>query len=136
MKTLKKQFKSFALILSMLILLQGCTVYKSASITLEEAAKSRSNVKITTNGNHIYEFSRVKFEEGEYYGYRKGSNKSGKYKIHLAKQNIKNAQLKDYRKSKTRTTISYGVLGAAVVGVLIGLGVKSFEKNCCFGSGN
>ena len=131
MKTSIKQ--TVALIFAALILFQGCTAYKSANVSLEEAVKRRTDVKITTNNNHIYTFSRVKFEEGEYYGYRNVNLKNnGKYKVHLVEENLDKIQLKDGKKSNTMTAISYGVLGAAVLGLLIGVGVKSFQKNCCF----
>ena len=119
-----------ALFLSALIFFQGCTVYKSANVTLEEAVMRRTDVKITTKNNRIYQFERLKFEEGLYYGYSKVDMKTnGKYKVHVIEDNVEKIQLIDHRKSKTMTTISYGVLGAAVLGVLIGVGVKNFEKN-------
>ena len=127
-----------AFFFSALLFFQGCTVYRSANITLEEAAKKRTDVKITTHDNHVYTFSKVKFEEGEYYGYRNVSLKNnGKYKVHVIEENVAKIQLKDGNKSNTMTNISYGVLGAAVLGILIAIGVKTFQNNCCgFGSGN
>ena len=46
-----KKFKTIALILSMLILLQGCTVYKSASVSLEQAALAQTKVKLETKSD-------------------------------------------------------------------------------------
>ncbi len=71
MKTLKKQFKSVALILSMLILLQGCTVYKSSSVSLEQAEQNQSKVKVITKNNKKLKFTRIGVEDGSYYGVKK-----------------------------------------------------------------
>ena len=91
-----------AFFFSALLFFQGCTVYRSANITLEEAAKKRTDVKITTHDNHVYTFSKVKFEEGEYYGYRNVSLKNnGKYKVHVIEENVAKIQLKDGNKSNT-----------------------------------
>jgi len=64
MKTLKKQFKSVALILSMLILFQGCTVYKSVPISLEQAVQNESKVKVETKDNRTMKFNRIGIENG------------------------------------------------------------------------
>lgn len=131
MKTHKKHLKIVALFFSVLIFFQGCTVYKSANVTLEEAVMLKTNVKITTKNNSIYQFERLKFEEGLYYGYSKVDLKtSGKYKVHVIEENVEKTQIKDGKKSNTNTAISYGILGAAVLGVLIGVVAKKVENTC------
>ena len=74
MKTLKKQFKSVALILSMLILFQGCTVYKSVPISLEQAVQNESIVRVKTKSNEKFKFDRIGVEDGSYYGVKKSNN--------------------------------------------------------------
>ena len=49
MKTVRKQIKLVALLLALLVLFQGCTVYKSTPISLERAAQNESKVKVKTN---------------------------------------------------------------------------------------
>ncbi len=68
MKTIKKQFKSIALVLSMLILFQGCTVYKSVPISLEQAVQNDSKVRIKINTNEKFKFNQIGMEDGNYYG--------------------------------------------------------------------
>ena len=71
MKTIKKQIKSVALILSMLILLQGCTVYKSTPITIEQVAIGEQKVKVITKHNTKLKFKKVVIENEKLYGVRK-----------------------------------------------------------------
>ena len=71
MKTIKKQLKSIALILSVLILFQGCTVYKSTPITIEQATKEEQKVKILTKNNVKLKFKRIVVENEKLYGVRK-----------------------------------------------------------------
>jgi hypothetical protein len=73
MRTIKKQFKSVALILSMLILLQGCTAYKSVSISLEQAVKNESKVRVKTKSNEKFRFNRIGMDNGNYYGVKKSN---------------------------------------------------------------
>jgi hypothetical protein len=68
MKTIKKEFKSIALIVGVLIFFQGCTVYKSASVTLDEAYKSQTKVKVKTKDNRTYKFKKLEFKDGQYVG--------------------------------------------------------------------
>ena len=71
MKTIKAYLKAVALLFSVLILFQGCTVYKKANITLEDAYKSKNRVKVTTNDNQKLKFKIIDFADGNYYGVEK-----------------------------------------------------------------
>ena len=52
MKTSTKHLKVVALIFSVVILFQSCvTVYKSGNVTLEEAVRADTKVRISTNDN-------------------------------------------------------------------------------------
>ena len=68
MKTINTQIKVIAFVLSVLILFQGCTVYKSTSVTLEEAVQEQRKVQITTVDNQTLKFKRIVKRNGEYYG--------------------------------------------------------------------
>ena len=46
MKAIKIHLKAVALFFSILIFFQGCTVYKSTSVTLEEAVRADTKVRI------------------------------------------------------------------------------------------
>ncbi|MGK0255042.1 MAG: hypothetical protein ACI9OE_002560, partial [Mariniflexile sp.] len=57
MKISTRQLKVVALFFSLLILFQGCvTVYKSANITLEEAVRADTKVRITTTDNQTIKY--------------------------------------------------------------------------------
>ena len=74
MKTLKKQIRPITLLLAFVILFQGCTVYKSVPISLEQAVQNESKVRVKTKNNEKYKFNRVGVENGNYYGVKKSNN--------------------------------------------------------------
>ena len=55
----------------MLILLQGCTVYKSTPITIEQVAIGEQKVKVITKHNTKLKFKKVVIENEKLYGVRK-----------------------------------------------------------------
>ena len=71
MKTSTRHLKVVALFFSVLILFQGCTVYKSVPISIEQAVQNESKVKIKTNNNKKLKFKRIEFANGIYYGVNK-----------------------------------------------------------------
>jgi hypothetical protein len=113
MKTIKQQIETLALILSMLILLQGCTVYKSASVTLDDAVNQELKTKIVTKSGEKLKFSRIGLEDGEYYGMHKDNHMM--FKIPIDKKYVKSIKIKD----KTLSTIL--TLGLPVVIIFSGL---------------
>lgn len=68
MKKIKTQIKLIAFVLSVLILFQGCTVYKSTSISLEEAVQLKRKVQISTIDNQKIKFKRIVKSDGKYFG--------------------------------------------------------------------
>jgi len=98
-----KKFKTIALILSMLILLQGCTAYKSASVSLEQAVLAQTKVKLETKSGEKLKFIRIGVENGNYYGVKKV--KGNIVKVPLETNYIKSVKLKDEFQS-TVTAIS------------------------------
>ena len=68
MKTIKTHLRTVALFFSILIFFQGCTVYKSANVTLEEAVRADTKVRIKTNDNQTLRFKNVGVENEYYYG--------------------------------------------------------------------
>lgn len=60
------------LMLSILILFQSCvTVYKSGSITLEEANDRHIKTKVVTKSGEKLKFKNIEFKNGIYYGIKK-----------------------------------------------------------------
>jgi hypothetical protein len=56
------------LLLSVMVLLHGCSVYYKKPITLEKAAQEGKPVKVETNYQKTYKFERIEYKEGKFYG--------------------------------------------------------------------
>ncbi len=129
MKTLKKQFKSVTLIVSMLILFQGCTVYKPTNVTLDEAVKSEVGVRVKTKENQTLKFKKIVFDDGQFYGIKK--NKGDLIKNQINEQEVKIVQLKNRKKS---SFMSIAVAVIATAGVIGAIEFVSFSNNFCMGN--
>ena len=68
MKTIKANFKLITKTLSILALLQSCTVYHSYTSSLDEAIVSENKVKIDLNQDDTYKFERLYRFENDIYG--------------------------------------------------------------------
>ena len=69
MKTLNKQLRPIAWLLAIMMIFQSCTVYKSTPVTLEDAVKANTKVKIEKlNGEKLKYFRIVQGNDGKYYG--------------------------------------------------------------------
>ncbi len=125
MKTIKIQLKVVALFFSVLILLQGCTVYKSASVTLDEAYRTTGKARVKTNDNITQTFIRIGVEDGEYYGVRKIKDK--KVKFPLDEKDIQNVRLKNYTLSTILTIVGVPiVVGGGLLLLLIATGDSGY----------
>jgi hypothetical protein len=118
MKAIKIHLRIIAISLSMLMLLEGCTVYKSAPVTLDEVSKSNNKVRIKTLNNKSLKFDRIVVTtDNKIYG--RSINKGEMNITPIDKDNIEKIQIKD----KTMSTIlsiaipvivSVGMLGIIV----------------------
>ena len=124
---MKTHLKAIALFLSVLIIFQGCTVYKSANVTLDEASKSEIKVKVRTKTNETIKFKRIGFENGHYYGVQNIYGDMIKTKIDEKK--VEKVQLKDKSLS---AVLSIGIplvlIGAVIVIVADGLTYNVFPN--------
>jgi len=68
MKTIKIHLKVVALFFSVLIFFQGCTVYKSAAVSLEEAVNANTVTKIKMTDDRTIRYEKVLLENDKYYG--------------------------------------------------------------------
>ncbi|WP_370479789.1 hypothetical protein [Tamlana flava] len=115
MKTLKIYLKAVALFLSALMILQSCTVYKSTPVTLDEAVKADTKVKIEKrNGEKLKYYKIVQGEDGNYYGDEKVNGLHNN--ILINGDEIEKIQIKD-KSTSTILTISIPVawLGIGIV---------------------
>jgi len=127
MKTIKIHLKIVAILISSMILLQGCTVYKSTTASLEDVSKSQIKAKILTTDNQTLKFKRIDFIDGNYIGVISDDmevNPEIEF-MPLDKNNIQSIKVKD----KTVSTILTVVIPIAVVGgvlVIIGSNVDPY----------
>lgn len=115
MKTLKKQLRPITWLLALVMLLQSCTVYKSTSITLDQAVQNESKVKVKTKSAENLKFKRIGVENGNYYGVKK--SKGEMVRIPLNENFISSVKEKD----KTLSTVLTVALPIAIIvgGLLI-----------------
>ena len=94
MKTTKWNIKSIAKVLAILMLFQSCvTVYKSGSLTLEEANDRYIKTKVVTISGEKLKFKNIEFKEGNYYGVKK--EKRQVIKIPLFQEAISEIKIKN-----------------------------------------
>ena len=113
MKTIKIHLKIVAFLIFSMILLQGCTVYKSTTVNLDEAYKSNTKAKVLTIDNQTLKFKRINLIDGKYYGISKNPSKFEN--MFLDKNNINSIKVKN----KTASTIINVGVPIVVVGGII-----------------
>ena len=98
----------------MLIFFQGCTLYNVCYLTLDEASKAETKVKVETKSGEKFKFKRIGIENGEYYGVKKV--KGDFVKVPLNKEIHNEVLVKD----STISTIFSGIIGGIVFfGILV-----------------
>ncbi|WP_242202290.1 hypothetical protein [Aestuariivivens insulae] len=115
MKTIKQQTCLSVILLSILILFQSCTVYRSKSSTLEQVSNTAIKSKVETHNGVSIKFKYIVVENGNYYGVRKVKGKMEKMK--LSEDYIKSVKQKDKTMS-TVLTIALPVAIIAAVGLI------------------
>ena len=145
MKTIKRNLEWAAKILSLLILLQSCTVYHTATASVDEAIQSNNKVKVDIEMDDPYRFKEIKVFENEYYGlvkvnsdtYKRLTNRkkmdsdSEKFKyVQVYEQELGDIHLKN-KGASTALNVGIPVL---VGGALIAWGVWAAGDSVSFGS--
>ena len=108
--------KKSAVLFAILLLIQSCTVYKSANVTLEQAAQNGSKTKVITHDGGKLKFKRIGFENEHYYGLKIVNKKE--VKIYLDPNTIKTINEKNKTVS-TILTIVGPVLGGTITTVAV-----------------
>ncbi len=134
MKCFKNFFRYSAQILSFLIFLQSCNVYRSQSISLEQAAQTDQKVRVVARGEKL-PFRRIESKNEGFYGYTKERSSTSKklqkldiigredgkfYRFSLQSLEIDKIQVRN-KSTSTLATIGVIVVGLAVIIVSIGL---------------
>lgn len=72
MKSINQHLKIVSFFFVVLMLFQSCTVYKSASVTLEEAVKVDTKVRVVkTNGEKVKYLRIEVLDDGRFYGVKR-----------------------------------------------------------------
>ena len=111
MKSINQHLKVVAIFFVTLMLFQSCTVYKSASVSLDEASKSNTKVRVVkTNGEKVKYSRIVVLNDGQFYGVQKAwSNNIPINQDDIVRLNLKN------RKSSTILSIGIPVV---IIGII------------------
>lgn len=126
MKSYREKLKIVAKLLSLLILVQSCTIYRSSSASLDEAIDSSNDVKLYTEHDEPFKFEKLERINGEVYGLVR--IKSSTYKWLKSRDSIQNEyksttyvklydnELNDiYLKNKTASTLVSILIPVVVV---------------------
>ena len=122
MNTFKKRTKMLTLFLTLVMIIQSCTVYKSSTVTLNQAVQNESKVRVKTVNNEKLKFDRISFENNQYYGVNKKNNQAV-IKTPLDQKLIKSVNEKD----KTLSTLLSIGIPVVIVGGILGIAAA----NCC-----
>lgn len=120
MKTTTRHLKVVALIFSVVILFQSCvTVYKSGNVTLEEADRANTKVRISTNDNKTLKYLYITNINQEYFGIKRVHGDL--IKISIQNEDIDLVRIKNKPMSVVLGTLIYlgGFIVVVVTGVVI-----------------
>ena len=112
MQTSTRHLKLVALFFATLIFFQGCTVYKSLPISIEQAIQNESKVKVITKNDNKLKFKRIINVDGKLYGVRnlEGTDRN----LSLDRNSIETIKEKDIALSVVLTVL----IPIAVIAVL------------------
>ncbi|MCH4822322.1 hypothetical protein ML462_03975 [Gramella lutea] len=128
MKSSSKHFRFLSSILSLVFLLQSCSIYHNDSISLQQAEELNKDVRITTESGDKFKFKSIEEEDGDYFGLTRLKSKTSKelqkmgligretgklYAFGLEPLNIEKIQ----EKNKTVSTI--GTVGLVITGIFV-----------------
>jgi tRNA A58 N-methylase Trm61 len=113
MKIIQKQFKIGAILISILLLLQSCTIYRDAPATLDEAVASKQKVKVLLKSGAKAKYKKVIKKEELYYGIIQ------KDTLQIYPKDIARIQLKNKTLSIIGTVLASGVGALALIALTI-----------------
>jgi len=115
MKTIKQHLKSVSIILSTLILLQGCTVYKSTPVSLEQASQIDASVRVITKNGEKLKYDRIIRDNDTYYAIK--SERQSDVGIPIDVQQIKEINVQDKTGAGITVLISIGAIIALLTAI-------------------
>jgi len=118
MKTVKIFLQAISYLLAFVILLQGCTVYKSSAGSIDQAIQAQTQVRIEKKNGEIEKYNEIiRMDDGEIYGKRLTKNQSKQFfkLVAIEEEQINKIQLKD----KTASTLVTLAIPVAIIVVII-----------------
>ena len=119
MKNLIKQFSYVLFFLVTLIIVQGCAVYKSTPVSIEEATNEGYPVKVKTIDNKTATYHHIEMRDGKYYGIKHVDRQQ--IVVPLKKGEINTILEKNKPKSTQKTAGLIALPIVAVVAVVVAL---------------
>ena len=127
MKALKIHLRIIAISLSTLMLLQGSTVYKTAPVTLDEASKSNTKVRVKTFDNQSLKFDKIEVANDKIIGVK--VNNEGRRITLIEKDNIEKIQLKDKTMSTILSIAIPFVVTVGILGIIVANSLNNMNIN-------
>lgn len=82
-------------LLTLLILSQSCTIYRSTNISLDEAVETEGKVRVKTTSDRNYVFRRIEKDQSVTYGIAGKNSKAGKELAqHILPESVMNTRVK------------------------------------------
>ena len=108
--------KLVCIILSLTFLVQSCTIYKKAPVSIEAAANSEKKVQIIRNDGSKFSLSKIEKIDGKYYGTKQINGQT--ITLPLNEEEIQKIRLKDNAATRF-VTIASIVTGVAIIATII-----------------
>ena len=125
--------KQVAVLLTLLLLFQNCSIYRAKESTTDEATTFPGKVKIITTTNESYKFERLVKEDGKIYGIARKNSKAVKKLMDnvvpeslenkFAKVNLPDNLIESIHLKNKALSTGLGVLGVLYIVVLAAAGM-------------
>lgn len=86
MKTKARVFKIISCLLTIIILSQSCTIYRSSNLSVDEATDANNKVRVKTNLDQKYIFKRIGKDEKGIYGMAPKNSKAARQLVNNIRQ--------------------------------------------------
>ncbi|WP_242156854.1 hypothetical protein [Aestuariivivens sediminis] len=117
MKIINKYLKLVAFFLATLMLIQGCTVYRTTPVTLEEASATNNKVKLKKIDNQTIKYKKIISINQEYFGVKK--SKGDLINVPINKEDIKSIKIKNRYLSNLLSFLSVPVGVVVLISIII-----------------
>ena len=117
MRTINKYLRAVTFFLATLVLIQGCTVYRTTPVTLEEASATNNKVKLKKIDNQTIKYKKIISINQEYFGVKK--SKGDLINVPINKEDIKSIKIKNRYLSNLLSFLSVPVGVVVLISIII-----------------